>query len=74
MGYVGKTMPFAPSPKSRSIGGMFTIPKWVVDYCFTHIIYTFLLVGNVISFSVLVAVVSWDDGPQQKKHGMVPNM
>ena len=39
MGNVGKTMPFAPSPKSRSIGGMFTIPKWAVDYCFTHINY-----------------------------------
>ena len=38
----------------------------MVDYCFTHLIYTCLLVGNVISFSVLVAVVSWDDGPQQK--------
>ena len=27
-----------PSPKSPQIGGMFTIPKWVVYCCFTHII------------------------------------
>ena len=30
--HVVKTMPFAPSPSQKSIfiGGMFTIPKWVV--------------------------------------------
>ena len=27
-----------PSPKSpNEIGGMFTIPKWVIYHCFTHI-------------------------------------
>ena len=33
---VGKTMSWTIPQITMFIGGMFTIPKWVVYYCFTH--------------------------------------
>ena len=43
-----------PCPKSQFfIGGMFTIPKWVVYYCYTHItLYGFPVLSRNVGLPV----------------------